>query len=161
MTYFENIQAYIQELCQKHKKLLHGEGGTAFMPMTVADESGAIYPDIKPTYVKVLDASSSVREGDMVWVIQLAVMQNVSMNATVGREQAMEIASMETQEILYDFIARIRNQDDESCSFMTRLLDGNIEPVALSDQSAVGWQYFLRFNTQGPDYNANAWEDDV
>jgi hypothetical protein len=44
---------------------------------------------------------------------------------------------------------------------MTRLLDGNIEPVALSDQSAVGWQYFLRFNTQGPDYNANAWEDDV
>jgi hypothetical protein len=97
----------------------------------------------------------------MVWVIQLAVMQNVSMNSTVGREQAMEIASRETQEILYDFIARIRNQDDESCSFMTRLLDGNIEPVALSDQSAVGWQYFLRFNTQGPDYNANAWEDDV
>lgn len=161
MTYLEDIQAYIRQLCTLHKKLLHGDGGTAFIPMSIADESGAIYPDIKNNYVKVVDASSTVREGDMVWVVQLLFMQNVSMNATIGREQAMELASKETQEILYDFIARIRNQDDESCFFITRLLDANIEPVALSDQSAVGWQYFFRFNTQGPDYNENAWEDEV
>lgn len=161
MTYFEQIQAYIKQLCTLHKKLLHGDGGTSFIPMTIADESGAVYPDIKQTYVKVVDASSTVREGDMVWVIQFVILQNISLNAAVGREASMELASKETQEILYDFIARIRNMDDESCSFITRLLDGNIEPVALSDQSAIGWQYFFRFNTQGPDYNINAWEDDV
>lgn len=161
MTYLEDIQAYIKELCTLHKKLRHGDGGTAFIPMSTADESGAIYNDIKDNYVKVVDASSSVREGDMVWVVQLLFMRNVNLNDVIGREAAMEQASKVTQEILYDFIARIRNQDDESCFFVTRLLDANIEPVALSDQSAVGWQYFFRFATQGPDYNENAWEDEV
>lgn len=161
MTYLEDIQAYIKELCTLHKKLLHGDGGTAFIPMSTADESGAIYPDIKNRYVKVVDASSTVREGDMVWAVQLLFMEKVDMNAVVGREAAMEQSSKVTQEILYDFIARIRNQDDESCFFVTRLLDANIEPVELSDQSHVGWQYFFRFATQGPDYNENAWEDEV
>lgn len=106
MTYLSNIEAYIKELCEKHKQLLHGQGGTAFMPMASGGEAGAFYADIKPVYVRIADASHDAREGQITWEVIVEFLANVDISTY--REEAISQASNLTQEIMYDFDARIR-----------------------------------------------------
>jgi hypothetical protein len=155
MTYYEDIENYIEELCRKHKLILHETGGNAFLQLGIAEEVTTV-TNRKKTYVKMLDATSTFDNEVLSWSVQIAFLQELPSKRT---NAIIDAASKLTQEILYDFNSRISNDLDEGCYFVNRLQSASIDPVGLTDLSAIGWTYTWRFTTDGPSYNANAWEE--
>jgi hypothetical protein len=155
MTYFEDIENYIEELCRKHKKILHENGGNAFLQLGIAEEVTTVTKR-KKTYVKMVDVSSTFANDVLNWAVQIAFLQELPTQRT---NSDIDAASKLTQEILYDFDSKINLDLDEGCYFVNRLQSASIEPVGLTDLSAIGWTYTWRFTTNGPTYNANAWEE--
>jgi hypothetical protein len=156
MTYFEDIENYIKDLCIKHKKLLHGNGGVSFIQLGIDGETTTV-TNRKKTYLRMMDVSASeFNESALVWAVQMAFLYELPAMRT---NADVDAASKLTQEILYDFAARIEAQLDEGCYFVNRLQSGTIDPVGITDNSAIGWAYTWRFLTDKPNYNANAWEE--
>lgn len=155
MTYLSDITDYLQDLCEKHKKVLHNTNGKAFIPVPIDDESVSSIVGIKKTYVKIYTVTCSGRgESQIAWEVVIRFLTNLSAKATSADIQT---AMNHTQEIMLDFDARIRHQHDEECFFIQRILDPSMTPVGLVDQSAIGWDYAFRFMTEGSTYNASAW----
>lgn len=155
MTYFEDIENYLRELATKHKMLLHDNGGSAFIQMGIADEVTSV-TNRKKTYIRVMDVSSSINNEYMLWVVQIAFLKELTATRT---NADVDAASKLTQQIMYDFDSRIREQYEDECYFVKRLQTPTFEPVGLTDQSAIGWMYTWRFSTDQPDYDLNAWEE--
>jgi len=155
MTYFEDIENYLKGLAIKHKQLLHDNGGAAFIQMGIADEVTTV-TDRKKVYIRVMDVSSSIVNEYMSWVVQIAFLKELP---AMRKNADVDAASKLTQQIMYDFDARIREQYDEECYFVKKLQSPSLEPVGLTDQSAIGWMYTWRFFTDQPDYDLNAWEE--
>lgn len=155
MTYFEDIEAYLRDLATKHKELLHGNGGAAFIQLGIVDEVTSVN-NRKRTYMRVMDVSSSIVNEYMSWQVNIAFLKELPAKKT---NQDVDDASKLTQQIMYDFDARIRNQFEEECYFVKRLQSPSMDPVGFTDNSAIGWLYQWRFLTDQPDYNINAWEE--
>lgn len=162
MTYFSNIMGYIEDLCTKHKDLLHNTNGTAFIPMGIDDESAAIISGMKSTYVRINNISLQGRsENELFWSAQVIFLKNLP--ATAATKTAIENARNLTQQIMFDFDARIRwehdlQDEDSRCFFITNILEPTMEPVGLVDQSAIGWSYTWRFTTERKNYDATKWQ---
>jgi hypothetical protein len=155
MTYYEDIENYIKELCIKHKMLVHGTNGVAFIEMGINGEVTTV-TNRKKTYVKMMEANCGFQNELLMWSVQIAFLTELPAKRTNAQVNA---ASRLTQEIMYDFDARIRNTYDEECTFVNRLQNATMDPVGLTDNSAIGWLYTWRFSTWEPDYNVNAWEE--
>jgi hypothetical protein len=155
MTYFEDIENYLKNLATKHKQLLHGNGGVAFIQMGIADEVTTVNGR-KKVYMKIMDVSSSIQNEYMIWTVSMVFLKELPAMRT---NADIDAASKLTQEIMYDFEARIREQYNDECYFVKRLQPPTLEPVGLTDNSAIGWMYTWRFSTDQPDYDINAWEE--
>lgn len=155
MTYFEDIENFLRGLAIKHKLLQDGNGGTAFLQLGIVDEVTSVN-NRKKTYMRIMDVSSSIQNEYMIWTLQMAFLKELPASRT---NADIDSASKLTQQIMYDFDARIREQYDDECFFVKRLQSPTMDPVGLTDNSAIGWMYTWRFSTDQPDLNINAWEE--
>lgn len=156
MSKFSDIQNYLHFLATKHKKLKHGDNGTAFVGLHLADDNfGA--NKLKGLYIKIEDCSAQSKDGQIQWSVDILFLKNVS--ATAKRVEAITLASDETLSILQDFDARITKTFEEECFFMRSLLSSSYEPTGIMDQNAYGWRYTIRYTSYDPVFNINEWED--
>lgn len=159
MISFTEIQEYFRQLCREHVMLQHETNGVAFIPLNTDDESGSQVKGIKKTYVKLIDISSAGRdEYSLIYIVTLRFLKNL--RVTEARKNELETAWNETQSIMFDIDARVRQdaEDDDKCFFANRLLEPSYELVELVDQSAVGWDYNFRFISDKKKYDATKWQ---
>lgn len=159
MMLFSNIQNYLKQLCREHVSLRHETNGKSFIPMTQGDESPAAVTGIKTTYVKLVDISSNGRdENTLVYSVLLYFLKNLPVSAG-SRNAKMEAAMNETQRIMMDFEARMRQDadDEDKCFFANNLLEPNMEIIETTDQNAVGWSMTWRFTTDKQRHDPARW----
>ena len=127
------------------------------------DEAPVAVPGIKKVYVKLMYMNLNGRNADLlVWEAQIRILANIP--ATAPQAQAIEDARNITQMIAMDFDARIRwefedRDEDSRCYFITSIGEPTFSPVGLVDQNAIGWDYFFRFQTDRPGYDAAKWTE--
>lgn len=158
MTYLSNIQEYVRQLCREHVDLQHEVNGSAFIALYPGDETAATVPGIKPVYVKLVDVATAGRDEESVnWSITMEFLKNIP--ATSTQRSAIEEAWNETQRIMMDFDARIRQdaEDDDRCFFANNLLQPSMEIRERVDQYGFGWAYTWRFTADKQRHDPARW----
>lgn len=162
MTTLEDIQDYFEDLCTKHKDILHNtDDRKAFARLRSDDEITQLKKKATPNIVVIAEATGQrigdVDAGEMRWGISIIFASQASKAGNYG--SAVDTAINKAIQIMFDFVSRMQNDMNEDCPMQSL----EVEKVSWTDIEGpwldfyFGWMLFIPFKTDTPIYNADNW----
>ncbi len=162
---FIPFQAYIKDLCIKHKQVLHNDvSNIAFVRMQSHDDLSAI-KSIASGMLVIMSTFTGRAIGapDDNMLQQHASLIFLNRQPTGTGDPAGEIEDAQelAMGVMFDFYARMKkDQADDDCGIMQYLISEQMifSPVdgpVLEDH--YGWEMIIPFSTDAPAYDGNKW----
>jgi hypothetical protein len=163
--YFSEFQTYLQTLCELHTDVAHNVNGQkAFARMFSNEEMDALANNAGINIVVVASFfGRAIGSPDEQLMQQYASIRFAS-NAAATGAAGINTAMAKAWQIMWDFIARLRNDaraDADDCGELQNLDIAGISWDEIPDapflENHYGWELTLPFKSTQPQYNATKW----
>lgn len=156
------IQDYNENLAHLHKDVLHNvDGRVAFARFKSDDQVTQITKNSAQNIVVIAEINGQMIGPDGELRRGVAIIFASKAAAKGNRQEAIDAANDKSEEIMLDFIAKYRYDQDNECD-----LAFDLENISWNDiegpwlQNYYGWMLFLPFKGWLPEYDQDKWNEE-